>query len=78
MQTALQACRTLLPAGGRNFQNNPAFAAYRNCLKLHGVTTGTGGGQGLDRTNATVQAAIRACGALRPAPSSSTSTPAST
>jgi hypothetical protein len=60
-QQALQACRSLLPAGG-NFQNNPAFAAYRNCLTLHGVTlqrrgpgtTGPstssgapGGGQGL-------------------------------
>jgi hypothetical protein len=78
MQSALQACRSLLPAGGRNFQNNPAFAAYRNCLQLHGVTTGTGGGLGLDRTNPTVQAAMQACAALRPAPSSSTSTPPST
>ncbi len=78
MQSALQACRSLLPTGGRNFQNNPAFAAYRNCLQLHGVTTGTGGGQGLDRTNPTVQAAMQACAALRPAPSSSTSTPPST
>jgi len=78
MQSALQACRSLLPAGGRNFQNNPAFAAYRNCLQLHGVTTGTGGGQGLDRTSPTVQAAMQACSALRPAPSSSTSTPPST
>jgi hypothetical protein len=34
---AMQACRSLLPTGG-NFQNNPAFAAYRNCLQLHGVT----------------------------------------
>jgi hypothetical protein len=78
MQSALQACRSLMPAGGRNFQNNPAFAAYRNCLQLHGVTTGTGGGQGVDRTNPTVQAAMQACAALRPAPSSSTSTPPST
>jgi hypothetical protein len=78
MQSALQACRSLLPNGGRNFQNNPAFAAYRNCLQLHGVTPGTGFGQGLDRTNPTVQAAMQACAALRPAPSSSTSTPPST
>jgi hypothetical protein len=74
MQSALQACRSLLPTGGRNFQNNPAFAAYRNCLQLHGVTVGTGGGQGLDRTNPTVRSAMQACAALRPAPSSSTST----
>jgi hypothetical protein len=78
MQSALQACRSLLPSGGRNFQNNPAFAAYRNCLQLHGVTIGTGGGQGLDRTNPTVQSAMQACAALRPASSSSTSTPPST
>jgi hypothetical protein len=78
MQSALQACRSLLPTGGRNLQNNPAFAAYRNCLQLHGVTVGTGAGQGLDRTNPTVQSAMQACAALRPAPSSSTSTPPST
>jgi hypothetical protein len=78
LQSALQACRSLLPSGGRNFQNNPAFAAYRNCLQLHGVTAGSGGGQGLDRTNPTVQAAMQACAALRPASSSSTSTPPST
>lgn len=53
---ALQACRSLLPTGGgANFQNNPAFQAYRNCLNLQlqqaGVTTlppsGQGGGGGL-------------------------------
>jgi hypothetical protein len=40
-QQAFQACRSQLPtggAGGQGFQNNPAFAAYRNCLMLHGVT----------------------------------------
>jgi hypothetical protein len=40
---AMQACRSLLPAAGGNFQNNPAFAAYRNCLMLHGVTLPAGG-----------------------------------
>jgi hypothetical protein len=75
LQAALQACRSLLPSGG-NFQNNPAFAAYRNCLQLHGVTLGTGQGQGqgLNQTNPTVQAAMQACAALRPRPSSTTST----
>ena len=37
-QQAMQACRSQLPTGGQNFQNSPAFAAYRNCLTLHGVT----------------------------------------
>jgi hypothetical protein len=88
-QQALQACRSAVPAGGGNFQNNPAFAAYRNCLSLHGVTVPQpgsptsssvpGGGQGfggLDRTNPTVQAALQACAALRPAggPGGSTTT----
>ena len=88
-QQALQACRGQLPAGGGNFQNSPAFAAYRNCLTLHGVTLpqpgsstsssvpgGGGGFGGLDRTNPTVQAALQACAALRPAggPGGSTTT----
>ena len=77
MQSALQACRNLLPAGGGNFQNNPAFAAYRNCLQLHGVTLGTGPGQGLNRSDPTVQAALQACAALRPTPSSTTTAPPS-
>jgi hypothetical protein len=87
-EAAMTACRSLLPAGGgQNFQNSPAFAAYRNCLQLHGVTLpkagqGNGGGGqtpgsttpgaprgfgGLDTTNPTVQAALKACAALRPA-----------
>ncbi len=40
-QAALQACRSQLPAGGgfgRGGANSAAFAAYRNCLQLHGVT----------------------------------------
>jgi hypothetical protein len=90
-QQAMQACRSLLPTGGGggNFLNNPAFAAYRNCLQLHGVTLpqpgsstsssvpGAGGGLGgLDRTNPTVAAALQACAALRPAggPGGSTTT----
>jgi hypothetical protein len=42
-QAALQACRSQLPAGGfggggAGGANSAAFAAYRNCLQLHGVT----------------------------------------
>jgi hypothetical protein len=93
-QQAFQACRSQLPTGGgQNLQNNPASAAYRNCLMLHGVTLpqpgqrgapGAGGGGaagqglgGLDRTSPTVQAALQACAALRPAGGSggSTTTP---
>ena len=35
---ALGACRSKLPTGGGNFQNNTAFQAYASCLKDHGVT----------------------------------------
>jgi hypothetical protein len=52
LRTALTACRSENPnkgrfgGGGANF-NSAAFAAYRNCLQIHGVTLptpGTGGG----------------------------------
>lgn len=36
--TALAACKSKLPTGGGNFQNNTAFRAYASCLKDHGVT----------------------------------------
>jgi hypothetical protein len=43
-QAAFQACRSLRPSGsgfgGGNF-NSAQFAAYRNCLQLHGVTLPT-------------------------------------
>jgi hypothetical protein len=31
-QAAFSACRSQLPTGGFGFANNPAFAAYTNCL----------------------------------------------
>jgi hypothetical protein len=40
---ALQACRGDLPSGFGGAANSPAFAAYRNCLQLHGVTLPTPG-----------------------------------
>lgn len=78
-QTAQTACAKLRPAGrggfgfgrggGGNF-NSPAFAAYRNCLTLHGVkfTRPQGGGGGRPpATTAKMRAALTACAALRPA-----------
>ncbi|MDQ2727045.1 MAG: hypothetical protein M3Y91_04070 [Actinomycetota bacterium] len=64
LRAALQACRSLLPAGagfGRGV-TSPAAAAYRNCLRLHGVTFPAPG----SRTSTTTVAG------------SSTTTPAST
>ena len=43
-QAAFQACRSLRPTGagfGGGAFNSAQFAAYRNCLKLHGVTLPT-------------------------------------
>jgi hypothetical protein len=43
-QAAFQACRSLRPAGagfGGGTFNSAQFAAYRNCLQLHGVTLPT-------------------------------------
>ncbi len=59
---ALSACRSLLPTGGGNPQNNPALQAYLNCVNLqltqHGATTipafgraGGGGGFGQPDTS---------------------------
>ncbi|HEX6395228.1 MAG TPA: hypothetical protein VFZ97_17480 [Acidimicrobiales bacterium] len=39
-QAAFQACRTLRPNFGAGL-NSAAFAAYRNCLQLHGVSIPT-------------------------------------
>jgi hypothetical protein len=89
-QSAFNACRSDLPAGaGRpgNF-NSAAFAAYRNCLEIHGVTIptttpgssgtsgGFSGGLGAASQSPAFQAAQKACASLLPArPSSSTTTP---
>jgi hypothetical protein len=82
------ACKSLRPAGGfggfgrggAGGFNSTAFAAYRNCLKLHGVTLPTGGtrptGSTPPTTSASEQAALQACAALRPTASTTTTTTA--
>ncbi len=78
---AEKACASLRPKGGSGFgfggngANSAAFAAYTNCLKLHGVTVTNGVP---DRSSAAFAAASAACAALRPAPGSTTSTTAPT
>ncbi len=78
---AEKACASLRPKGGSGFgfgghgANSAAFAAYTNCLKLHGVTVTNGVP---DRSSAAFTAASAACAALRPAPGSTTSTTAPT
>ena len=72
-RTAAAACADLRPKGVGGFrgggfgggQQRAAFAAYRNCLKLHGVTTlrGLGGAT----PSAKEQKAMSACASLRPA-----------
>lgn len=92
-EKAATACKSLRPSGGfggfggfggSGGFNSSAFAAYRNCLSLHGVTlpTRTPGTAAsstppstFDESSPTVKAAMQACAALRPsAPSSSTTT----
>jgi hypothetical protein len=95
-QAAQTACAKLLPAnsrgggffgrGGAGGGNNAAFAAYRNCLTLHGVKIGAGfgrggpqGATGVPKQTAKVRKALAACAGLRPAfgvrpPSSTTPT----
>jgi hypothetical protein len=67
-QTALAACRSLLPAGGFGGRGgggtnstNPSFAKFQACLKQHGVVTGAAG-----QTPAKTQAALTACRSLLP------------
>lgn len=76
---ASAACASLRPPGAGGFrggfgggQPSAAFAAYRNCLKLHGVTTvggfgGGGKGAGGAAATAKEQKALAACAGLRPA-----------
>jgi hypothetical protein len=88
---AASACKSLRPKGGfGGFNrggaggfNSAAFAAYRNCLKLHGVTLPTPGAKPATgsttstttaQSNSTFQAAEQACAALRPTPSTTTTT----
>jgi hypothetical protein len=77
-QKAQAACATLRPAGagrgfaGRQGGNSAASAAYRNCLKIQGVTAGT------SRTGAAFKKAIAACASLRPQPQQATTTTTAT
>jgi hypothetical protein len=89
-QKAATACKSLRPSGGfgglggSGGVNSTAFAAYRNCLKLHGVTLPTGGaskgGAGstppttIDQSSPTMKSALAACASLQPSASSSTTT----
>lgn len=72
---AESACASLRPKGGLGGGNNVALAAYRNCLKLHGVTLPSGrgiggfGGSGTSTSTTSdpkVKAALAACATLRP------------
>jgi len=74
-QKAIQACASLQPKGARgtNGANSTAFASYKNCMKLHGVTIGAfGPGTSsttqttVDTTSAAYQAAATACKSLLP------------
>ena len=61
---AQAACASVRPSfGGNRNGGNGMNAAYRNCLKQHGVTE-TGGK--LDTSNATVKKAMETCKVLRP------------
>ncbi len=92
-QKAATACKSLRPsggfgggfgrAGGAGGFNSTAFAAYRNCLKLHGVTLPTPGAKPpvgstpsttFNQSSSAFQAATQACAALRPMGTGSTTT----
>jgi len=66
-KAALAACASKLPTRGVNLPNNSAFAAYRSCLKDHGVTLPTSGGGSFNRNDPKVQAALATCRPLLPA-----------
>jgi hypothetical protein len=80
---AAKVCASVEPkggfGGGASGANSTAFAAYRNCLKLHGVTLPSGTSSSptstVDTSSAAYQAAQTACASLRP---SGASTPSST
>lgn len=69
------ACASLRPKFNGGGGTNTAFAAYRNCLKLHGVTVPNGGGGGgfpgsgtstSTTSDPKLKAAEAACAGLRP------------
>jgi hypothetical protein len=65
---ARQACASVRPSFGPRAGaggNNSAIAAYRNCLRDHGVTASSGPGQ-LNTADPKVAAAMQACAPLLP------------
>jgi hypothetical protein len=65
-EKAQTACASLRPSGGPGGgggRGNGANAAYRNCLRDHGVTLGGG----LKTTDPATQKALEACKVLQPA-----------
>jgi hypothetical protein len=73
-QKAMQACASLRPSGRPGFRGgigNGADAAYRNCLRDHGVTLGQGG---LNTADPATAKALETCKVLRP---TATATPTS-
>jgi hypothetical protein len=101
-RAAQTACAKLLPAGARGgfgggrgggfgggAGNTAAFAAYRNCLTLHGVKLAAGAGgfgrpgaNGGAKPTAKMTKALKACASLRPKftgrPPTSTAPPTTT
>ena len=89
VQKALAACAILRPKGfgaGAGGFSSAAFTAYRNCLKLHGVTLPSGSGASSTTSttpnakSASVQKALAACASLLPksTPTSSTTSTSTT
>lgn len=74
VQAAVNACRDLLPQRPGGFGG--ANSAYVQCLQQHGVTFTPGQGPP-DSSDPTVQA-LQACASLRPARTTTTSTPSTT
>jgi hypothetical protein len=78
---AQAACASLRPAGLRagpggagGGANSAAFAAYRNCLTLHGVKASATFGPGGATLTASQKKAATACASLRPKRQASTTT----
>jgi hypothetical protein len=81
MQAAMQACASLRPKGGfggRGGFNSSALAAFRSCMKDHGVTLPANGGfRALNTTDPKTAAAYTTCKPLLPARSPGASPSAS-
>jgi hypothetical protein len=76
-QKAQAACAKLRPSGafggfGGARQSSAAFAAFRNCLTLHGVKATQGTGFGGAPATGKLKKALAACASLRPARPSGT------